>query len=68
MQFSRGVEYVLKVEGLDVYCIIGFGCSEKNKRLQCKAKKHISERPYFSKTTVFPVSFSSLCGLLLVNL
>lgn len=49
-----------------MYCIIGFGCSEKNKRLQCKAKTHISERPYFYKKTV-PVSLFSPCGLLLVK-
>jgi len=38
-----------------VYCIIGFGCSEKNtnKCLQCKAMTHISERTYFYKKTVF---------------
>lgn len=34
-----------------------------NKRLQCKAKTHISERSYFYKKTV-PVSLFSLCGLL----
>lgn len=53
--------------GLVVYCNIGFGCSEKkiNKRLQCKAKTHISERPYFFKKTV-SVSLFSLYGLLLV--
>lgn len=33
-----------------------------NKRLQCKAKTHISERSYFYKTV--PVSLFSLCGLL----
>lgn len=40
--------------GLVVYCIIGFGCSEKKEinHLQCKAKTHISERPYFYKKTV----------------
>lgn len=48
--------------GLVVYCNIGFGCSEKNKRLQCKAKTHISERPYFFKTV--SVSLFSLYGLL----
>lgn len=53
--------------GLVVYCIIGFGCSEKNKRLQCKAKTHISERPYFYKKTVY-VSLFSPCGLLLVRI
>lgn len=50
-----------------MYCNIGFGCSEKNKRLQCKAKTHISERPYFYKKTV-SVSLFSLCGLLLVTM
>lgn len=50
-----------------MYCNIGFGCSEKkNKRLQCKAKTHISERPYFYKKTV-SVSLFSPCGLLLVK-
>lgn len=47
-----------------MYCNIGFGCSEKkikkNKHLQCKAKTHISERPYFYKKTV-PVSLFSPC-------
>lgn len=38
----------------------------ENKRLQCKAKSHISERPYFYKKTV-SVSLFSLCGLLLVK-
>jgi len=33
MQFSDDdVDYVLKDEGLVVYCNIGFGCSEKNKK------------------------------------
>lgn len=39
----------------------------KNKRLQCKAKTHISERPYFYKKTV-SVSLFSPCGLLLVKI
>lgn len=43
-----------------MYCNIGFGCSEKdkNKHLQCKAKTHISERPYFYKKTVSVSLFS----------
>lgn len=40
---------------------------KKNKRLQCKAKTHISERPYFYKKTV-SVSLFSPCGLLLVKI
>jgi hypothetical protein len=55
-----------KIWRLVVYCNIGFGCSEK-KSLQCKAKTHISERPYFYKKKNVSVGLFSPCGLLLVK-
>lgn len=69
MQFNdEDVDYVLKDE--DWLCTVtqvldALKKTKTNKRLQCKAKTHISERPYFFKKTV-SVSLFSLCGLLLV--
>lgn len=68
MQFNdEDVDYVLKDE--DWLCTVSqvLDALKKNKRLQCKAKTHISERPYFYKKTV-SVSLFSPCGLLLVKI
>lgn len=68
MQFSdEDVDYVLK-EG-DWLCIVTqvLDALKKKKGLQCKAKTHISERPYFYKKTV-SVSLFYPCGLLLVKI
>lgn len=70
MQFiAEDVDYVLK--SADWLCTVTqvLDALEKikiNKRLQCKAKSHISERPYFYKKTV-SVSLLPLCDLLLVK-
>lgn len=69
MQFTdEDVDYMMKAE--DWLCTVTQvldALKKKNKRLQCKAKTHISERPYFYKKTV-SVSLFSPCGLLLVKI
>lgn len=68
MQFiDEDVDYVLKDE--DWLCTVTQvldALKKMNKHLQCKAKTHISERPYFYKKTE-SVSLFSPCGLLLVK-